>query len=125
LAEKATNRCVRARDFFKGCVSCEKGAHWDGVWHASHFKSVGSNSKLRYNLWNIHKGCNECNIHHSGNIAEYEKRLVARIGPERVEWLKCQNGTVKYTAEYLERLTRVMNKKALRQEKRNKRAQCE
>lgn len=120
LAEKAVNRYVRARDFFAGCISCEKGSHWDGIWHASHYKSVGSNSRLRFNLLNIHKGCDQCNRHRAGNIAEYRPRLALKIGADRVEWLDCQNGVTKYTPEYLDRLIKVMNKKALRQEKRNK-----
>lgn len=120
LAEKAVNRYVRARDFFDGCISCEKGSHWDGVWHASHYKSVGSNSRLRFNLHNIHKGCEQCNIHRAGNATEYRRRLEVKIGADRVEWLQCQNGVTKYTPEYLARLITVMNKKALRQEKRNK-----
>lgn len=120
LAEKAVNRYVRARDYFAGCISCEKGSHWDGVWHASHYKSVGSNSRLRFNLLNIHKGCDQCNRHRAGNIAEYRPRLAVKIGADRVEWLDCQNGVTKYTPEYLARLIKVMNKKALRQEKRNK-----
>lgn len=118
LAEKAVNRYVRARDYFLGCCSCEKGAHWDGQWHACHFKSVGSNSRLRYNLWNINKGCNECNVFMAGNLIAYEAHLVKKYGQERVDWLKCQNGVTKYAPEYLDRLARVFNKKALRAEKR-------
>lgn len=118
LAEKAVNRYVRARDYYEGCCSCDKGSHWDGVWHASHFKSVGSNSRLRFNLWNINKGCDQCNYFKAGNITEYERRLTLKYGLERVEWLKCQNGVTDYSAEYLDRLTRIFNKKALRAEKR-------
>jgi hypothetical protein len=123
LAQDAANRYVRARDHFLGCCSCEKGQYWDGQWHASHFKSVGSNSRLRFNLWNIHKGCSQCNHFQGGNIAGYEPRLIKKIGAERVEWLKCQNGVTEYTAEYLIRYARVINKKAARQEKRNKEQQ--
>lgn len=119
-AEKAVNRYVRARDYFLGCCSCEKGSHWDGQWHACHFKSVGSNSRLRYNLWNINKGCNECNVFMAGNLIAYEAHLVRKYGQQRVDWLKCQNGVTKYAPEYLDRLAKVFNKKALRKEKRNK-----
>jgi hypothetical protein len=122
-AQDAVNRYVRARDFFLGCCSCEKGAYWDGQWHASHFKSVGSNSRLRFHLWNIHKGCSECNRNLSGNIINYRPRLIHKIGADRVEWLDYQNGITKFTPEYLDRLARVFNKKAARQEKRNQAAQ--
>jgi hypothetical protein len=120
LAEKAVNRYVRARDLLDGCISCDKGPYWDGIWHASHYKSVGSNSLLRYHLWNINKACSQCNWFKAGNISEYEKRLKLKIGADKVDWLKCQNGVKRYDAEYLDRLTRIMNKKALRQEKRNR-----
>lgn len=118
-AEKAVNRYVRARDRFKGCISCDKPAGWDGQWHASHFRSVAAASSVRYHLWNIQKACWICNKHHSGNIGEYGPRLVALIGQERVDWLKAQNGRADYPIPYLQRLTSVMNRKALRQEKRN------
>jgi 5-methylcytosine-specific restriction endonuclease McrA len=113
-AEKAINLYVRLRDRHLGCISCNKPAHWDGQWHASHFKSVGSNSVLRYHLWNIHKACSECNLFMSGNIAEYERRLVLKIGADRVEWLKRQNGVKRYQPEYLIRLKKVFNKKSKR-----------
>lgn len=113
-AEKAVNEYVRVRDRNHGCISCDKPAHWDGQWHASHFKSVGSNSALRFNLWNIHKACSQCNLFLSGNIAEYERRLALKIGADKVEWLKTQNGVKRYTPEYLERLKKIFKKKARR-----------
>jgi len=117
-AEVAVNLYVRTRDAMDGCISCHKPSHWDGQWHASHFKSVGSNSVLRYNLFNIHKACSECNLFKSGNIVEYEKRLTLKIGPDRVDWLKRQGGVKKYSAEYLIRLKKVFTKKSKRLEKR-------
>ena len=116
--EKVINTYVRLRDARHGCISCDKPSHWDGNWHASHFKSVGSNSVLRYNLWNINKGCNECNLFLSGNIVEYERRLILKIGAERVEWLKAQNGIKKYDGEYLDRLKAVYARKTKRLLKR-------
>lgn len=112
--ETSVNKYVRVRDKDLGCISCEKPSHWDGQWHASHFKSVGSNSILRFNLWNIHKACSECNLFLSGNIAEYEKRLTLKIGAEKVDWLKSQNGVRRYEPEYLVRMKKIFNKKAKR-----------
>jgi hypothetical protein len=118
-AEAAVNRYVRLRDASKGCVSCDLPATWDGQWHASHFRSVGAATAVRFNLWNINKACSVCNHHKSGNLAEYEPRLRALRGDEKVDWLRTQNQIVKYSREYLERLQKVFNKKARRQEKRN------
>jgi hypothetical protein len=118
-AEKAVNRYVRARDYSDGCISCHLPSHWDGQWHASHFRSVGAASAVRFNLWNIHKGCSACNLKKSGNIIEYRPRLVVKIGADRVEWLGTQNQRMDFTPEYLQRLAAVFNKKARRKEKRN------
>ena len=113
-AQAAVNRYVRLRDRDKGCVSCDRPATWNGQWHASHFRSVGAASSVRFNLWNIHKACSVCNHHLSGNLSEYRPRLVVLIGQDRVDWLDSQNQVVRYEIEYLERLKRVFNKRANR-----------
>lgn len=118
-AEEAVNKYVRLRDFRDGCISCHLPANWDGQWHASHYRSVGAASAVRFNLWNINKACSVCNKWKSGNLAEYEPRIRAKWGNERVDWLKAQNQIVRYSVDYLKRLQRVFNKKARRQEKRN------
>lgn len=118
-AQAAVNRYVRARDAHLGCVSCDKGPTWDGQWHASHFRSVGAASAVRFHLWNIHKSCSICNNWKSGNLSEYEPRLRARIGADRVDWLRTQTQLVAYDIEYLRRLKRVFGKKARRMEARN------
>jgi hypothetical protein len=117
-AEFYVNRYVRLRDRLEGCISCDKPATWGGQWHASHFRSVGAASGLRFHLWNIHKACSVCNHHLSGNIREYEPRLRAKLGAERVDWLSTQNAPVKRTREYLVRLKKVFQKKCRRAEKR-------
>jgi len=74
-AQKAVNEYIRARDAGQPCISCGKPATWDGQWHASHFRSVGAASAVRFNLWNIHKSCSVCNNWKSGNLSEYEPML--------------------------------------------------
>jgi ribosomal protein L14E/L6E/L27E len=118
-AEAAVNWYVRTRDAKDGCISCHLPASWDGQWHASHFRSVGAASAVRFNLWNINKACSVCNNWKSGNLSEYEPRIRAKLGNERVDWLRAQNQITRYSREYLERLARVFNKKARRLEKRN------
>lgn len=112
------NRYVVLRDKDENCISCPMPAHYDGAWHASHFKSVGSNSNLRFNLLNIHKGCAQCNLFKSGNIAEYEKRLRLKIGDDRVEWLKTADRSRVYDHDYLIRFSIIMRRKIKRLEKR-------
>ena len=113
-AQTAVNRYVRLRDRDKGCISCDRPATWDGQWHASHFRSVGAASAVRFNLWNIHKACSVCNHHLSGNVAGYMPRLIEKVGPEKVEWLQQQNQIVRYEIEYLKRLKTVFNRRANR-----------
>jgi hypothetical protein len=108
---------LRDRDY--GCISCDKGAHWTGgVWHGSHFKSVGSNSALQFNLLNINKACAQCNYFLAGNIAPYETRLRQKIGDVRVDWLKNHPRSREYTPEYLDRLASILRKKIKRLERR-------
>lgn len=116
--ERVVNKYVRLRDRDLGCCSCDKPANWGGQWHASHLRSVGAASAVRFNLWNIAKGCSECNHFLSGNLAEYLPRARERWGNERVDWLFAQNAIMHYDIEYLRRLKRVMSKKVLRLEKR-------
>lgn len=125
LAEKAepvrklAQRCAVLRDWHYGCISCDKGPHWSGgKWHGSHFKSVGSNSALQFNLWNIHKACDQCNYFNAGNIGPYETRLRQKIGDYKVDWLKSAPRERRYSDEYLERLACILRKKIRRLEKR-------
>lgn len=119
-AEHAVNAYVRARDrrAHLGCISCDKPWNWDGRWNASHFRSVGAASGVRFNLWNIHSACWICNQLYSGRIDQYEPVLVQRIGQEKVDWLKAQNEPRRYTREYLERMRAIFAKKLRRLERR-------
>lgn len=113
------NKIVRLRDARLGCCSCDRPASWRGQWHASHLRSVGAASAIRFHLWNIHKSCSICNNHLSGNLAEYLPRVRSRIGNEKVDWLYSQNQVVKHDIAYLTRFKAVMGKRLRRMEKRH------
>lgn len=115
---KLAQRYAVLRDRDYGCISCDKGPHWHGVWHGSHFKSVGSNSALQFNLLNINKACDQCNFFLAGNIANYETRLRQKIGDEKVDWLKNHPRSREYSIDYLDRLAAILRKKIRRLEKR-------
>ena len=119
-AQTAVNRYVRLRDKGNPCISCDKPDNGQHQRHASHLKSVGSNSALRFNLWNIHASCQVCNNHLSGNIGEYIPRVINKIGGEKYDWLQTQNHPVKYDIEYLKRIKRIFAKRCRVLEKRNK-----
>ena len=120
LAQKAVNRYVNLRDREKPCVSCGKPAAAGGVRNASHFKSVGSNSALRFHLWNIHTSCYRCNVELSGNLGEYYPRLIERIGAAKVEFLQYAKRERRYEVDELQRIQRIFTKKAKRLERRAK-----
>lgn len=114
---KIVQKIARIRDRNDGCISCELPANWGGQWHGSHFRSHGAASAVQFNLWNIHKACWICNKLYSGRIDQYEPRLVAKIGQEKVDWLKSQNQIVRHSREYLAKFKRVMGKRLRRMER--------
>lgn len=90
-AQKVFNEYIRVRDINDGCISCDKPASWHGQWHASHWKSRGARPDLAFNEDNVHKSCSVCNNYMSGNVGEYEKRLINKIGFKRVDALLLQS----------------------------------
>lgn len=115
---RIVQKIARLRDRDDGCISCHMGPNYDGQWHGSHFRSHGGCSSLQFHLWNIHKSCAQCNLHKSGNIAEYRPRLIEKIGAKKVDWLECQPKSKRYSREYLYRFIQVMGKRLKRMEKR-------
>lgn len=109
-AERACNAYIRARDAGQGCISC--GRHDADVWNAGHFISVGANRTLRFDEDNIHLQCaRPCNKDKGGNIHEYRKGLLKKIGPERLARLDGWHEPVKMTREKAEGIERYYKDK--------------
>lgn len=98
-AQKVFNEFIRMRDASLGCVSCDKGPSWNGQWHAGHYKTVGARPDLRFSELNAHKQCSVCNNYLSGNLAEYRKNLILRIGIEEVGNIELDREIVAYRAK--------------------------
>lgn len=96
-AQTYFNRYIRLRDKELPCISC--GRHHQGQSHASHYRSVGACSSLRFNEMNVHKSCSVCNNHKSGNIVEYRIALCKKIGLFNVEWLESQPKMYRWSKE--------------------------
>jgi len=79
LATKHFNKFIRDRDQGKGCISCGRP-----FTQAGHFYSAGHHSALRFNEKNVNGQCVRCNMYLSGNLNEYRKNLIKRIGGEEV-----------------------------------------
>jgi hypothetical protein len=98
----AVHAYIRLRDAALPCISC--GTTQAAQWDAGHFKSVGANSSLRYDLANIHKQCSVCNQHKSGNLILYRQNLIPKIGEHEVLRLEGPQQIRKWTREELARI---------------------
>jgi hypothetical protein len=98
-AQAAFNAFIRERDRDLPCISC--GRHHQGQWHAGHYRTVGANPELRFELLNVHKQCAPCNNHKSGDIVNYRINLVGRIGADQVAWLEGPHEPQRYTIDEL------------------------
>ena len=83
--QKVFNKYIRLRDAEQPCISCGKAK---GAEQAGHYRSVGGNPELRFNEFNCFGQCISCNMHKHGNLIEYRKGLIKRIGIEKVEFLE-------------------------------------
>jgi hypothetical protein len=95
-AQDAFNEWVRMRDAHLPCISCDETnppMTAGGQWDAGHYKGRGAFPEMRFDEDNCHKQCKGCNggSKHPGKArtvaANYEVRLIARIGQERVDRL--------------------------------------
>lgn len=81
------NKVIRERDKNQPCISCGvtlKGKKFD----AGHYYSQGGHSSVRYNFYNVFGQCTRCNRELSGNLIEYRKGLLKRIGEQKLEMLE-------------------------------------
>ena len=89
-AVKRVNKFVRERDSKDGyftCISCGKTYPVKKM-NAGHYYSAGKYPALRFNVNNIHGQCGfYCNNMMSGNLLEYRKGLIKKIGEEGVNEL--------------------------------------
>jgi hypothetical protein len=99
LAQIAFNAWIRERDADLPCVSC--GRHHTGQYHAGHYLSTGARPELRFEPLNVWKQCSACNTHLSGNLINYRKELIKRIGQDKVDWLEGPHEGQKYTHDEL------------------------
>lgn len=98
------HRYVKIRDLYftpagkiEGkCIYCDRiwkvEFYSDGLiinstnWSACHFHRADLFESVEYDEDNIHLGCNTCN-RYGGNLADYEKNLIEKIGQERFDQL--------------------------------------
>lgn len=85
-AQAEFNKYIRARDKGNSCISC--GGNTGAKMNAGHYKSVGAYPELRFTEINCHLQCEHCNSYLSGNVIEYRKNLLLKIGDRKVNWIE-------------------------------------
>jgi len=95
------------------CISCQSPLVND-TWSCGHFKTVGSNGRLRYDRRNTFLQClTNCNKNQSGNLNGYRKGLLLRFGIEGddiIRYCESQNAPLKRTCEELEAMRKDFSK---------------
>lgn len=120
-AQAAFNSYIRVRDKYKRCISSGKPLQDESIgggFDAGHYRSRGAASHLRFNVFNCHGQSKRDNRYLSGNVVEYRKGLIERIGLERVERLEADNEPRKFDVTYLKRIKSIFTRKAKLYEKR-------
>lgn len=94
-AVREFNAYIRARDAGEPCISCSKPIPGDD-YCAGHYIPAGSNSRLRFDEFNVNGQHNtDCNKHRSGDQVRYRAGLIRKYGLAEVERLENTNGTIK------------------------------
>ena len=114
LAQAAFNAYIRFRDRDDACISCGNYILADqpgGGWDCGHYRSVGSAPHLRFHLLNAAKQCVKCNRYLSGNVAEYRKGLIKKIGQDLVDTIEADQETRNYSSADLQRITEIYRRR--------------
>ena len=111
-AQKAFNKYIRTRDEGKPCICCGRVyADDSGQWDAGHYRTVGAARHLRFNTLNVWRQSKYCNKELGGNYVEYRKRLIEKLGEDRVLRLEHDNNVRRFDREYLIRLKAVFTRR--------------
>ena len=101
--QTAFNAFIRLRDKDLPCISCQR--HHTGQYHAGHYRSVGSAPELRFNELQVNAQCSACNNYLSGNLIEYRKNLIKKIGLDAVERIEGNHDMPKLSIQEIQELT--------------------
>lgn len=82
----AINHISRLIDKDCQCMMC--GAPKVVMECGCHFHSKGADEALRFNLFNLHRGCNSCNGFKGGEMLKYYLKLGEVYGEERRDYIQ-------------------------------------
>lgn len=104
-AQSEFNAFIRTRDKDLPCISCGTtegvGQLKGGYWDCGHYRSTGAAPHMRFTENNAHKQCKKCNRRLGGNVVNYRKGLVAKIGLEAVEAIEADQTIRKWSKDDL------------------------
>ena len=102
-AQAAFNAYIRARDHGQGCISC--GTNKQGIqYHAGHYRTRKAAPQLRFDESQVFLQCSSCNNHLSGNLINYRRELLNRIGQAEMDRIECDNSEARFTIEDAKRI---------------------
>jgi hypothetical protein len=82
---------IRERDKDQPCISC--GSY--STKQAGHYYSAGHYPALEFDPDNVHGQCVRCNLYLSGNLTEYRKGLLKKIGSDGLKNIDIKAGYFK------------------------------
>lgn len=103
-AQTAVNKLCRLLDKGRDCISCGRADEGGRKRNASHYKSRGSNSFLRYDLRNLTMSCSRCNLELSGNLIGYREGIIERYGQPMLDYLDNAPRLKDWSAEELRQI---------------------
>jgi vacuolar-type H+-ATPase catalytic subunit A/Vma1 len=103
------NKYIRLRDKGQNCISCQKKPLKE---NAGHYFNANNHWNVRFNELNVHLQCEHCNTYLSGNLIEYRKGLINKIGEEQLTLLEMEaKKTRKFTKDELKEIINTYKKK--------------
>ena len=110
IAQKYCNDFIRLRDKDKECISCDK--QLKGKFDAGHYFESSRYPSVRFDYFNIHGQCVNCNKHRHGNLLEYQIGIEKRVGGvELFELHRKAHEKRTYTKQELRDITEDYKKK--------------
>lgn len=100
-AQSVFNKFIRLRDKGLPCISCGRPDDGTHQRHASHYRSRGGCSYLRFDESNVHASCSQCNKWKSGNISGYTPELILKVGKAEFERIKISPKSYKWSKDEL------------------------
>ena len=103
------NKYIRLRDKGQVCISCQKKPLKE---NCGHFFNANNHWNVRFSELNCHLQCEHCNTYLSGNLIEYQRNLIEKIGIKSYHELEAEaRKTRKFTKDELKEIMQVYKNK--------------